>query len=702
MTAEPNDGEHDDAEPGAEVVPLHPAAPQDADPDLLPAVPADAGTELGNAPARAIYADITSSEGERRQIIPARLRRENVRATAASQAGLFWHRVRYHALRSPLYLVAVLVWAVVGAVRLAGRQVGWWWTLESHELRSKAVASGDSREYLRLHKEAKDDRKTRGIVLALEVAALAIGAGVLARFGPLWSKALAVAVAVLLLARAGRPEGHRIISQAIVPPQYEPPTHEIISRALGSLNIQQINAVLKPDKEGRVTGIRFITDPYQTGPGWACQLDLPHGVSVSTILARREDFASGLRRPLSATWPEGVPQEHPGRMDLWIGFHDISKAKPTPGPLAKARSTDLFGSLPFGTSPRGKLISVPMFEMNWIIGAAPGQGKTAAVRQLACGAALDVLCDIWIAELSGKGDLEPLAKVCHRYCSGMDDESIAYAAESARLLRVEVERRQAAFRKLKGTGAMPDGKVTRELAARFRELRPLLAVFDEVQNLLTDKQHGEQAADDLAFVIRVGRAYGIIAALSTQRPDAKIIPTSITGIVIGRFCMMVPDQPANDVVLGTSSYRRGYDATVFRPKLDAGLGWLKGSEEGTPQVCRTFYIDLPTSERIAERARDMRDRAGVLSGYALDEQDTTQARDVLADVLAVFDDAPGMHWDEIADRLADRWPDRWADVTGDAVSAQLRSKGVPSVMVSTAGVKARGCRRVAVERESAP
>src|ERR1022692_1265872 len=125
MTAEPNDGEHDDAEPGAEVVPLHPAAPQDADPDLLPAVPADAGTELGNAPARAIYADITSSEGERRQIIPARLRRENVRATAASQAGLFWHRVRYQALRSPLYLVAVLVWAVVGAVRLAGRQARW-------------------------------------------------------------------------------------------------------------------------------------------------------------------------------------------------------------------------------------------------------------------------------------------------------------------------------------------------------------------------------------------------------------------------------------------------------------------------------------------------------------------------------------------------------------------------------------------------
>ena len=79
-----------------------------------------------------------------------------------------------------------------------------------------------------------------------------------------------------------------------------------------------------------------------------------------------------------------------------------------------------------------------------------------------------------------------------------------------------------------------------------------MAIFDEVQNVLTDKQHGEQAAEDLAYVIRVGRAYGIIAVLSTQRPDAKIIPTAITGLIMSRFCLMVPDQPANDLVLGTS------------------------------------------------------------------------------------------------------------------------------------------------------
>ena len=42
-------------------------------------------------------------------------------------------------------------------------------------------------------------------------------------------------------------------------------------------------------------------------------------------------------------------------------------------------------------------------------------------------------------ELKGSGDLDPLEKVCHRFCSGIDDESIAYAAESLRLLRAEIE-----------------------------------------------------------------------------------------------------------------------------------------------------------------------------------------------------------------------------------------------------------------------
>jgi DNA segregation ATPase FtsK/SpoIIIE, S-DNA-T family len=692
--------EAEDGDRNAEVVPLHPEQERSAPgaPEMLAAVP---GREIelaaGRSPAVPVYADITRAPGDRLPVIPEHWRgRANIRATLTLYGAQSWHRAKYHSIRSPWYLLLAAWCIVAGVLRVAALQIGWWWHVESHGLRSAAAAAGDSREWMRLHKEAREVRKVRGIILALELAALAIGAGVLVKLGPWWSRYAALAAAVVAFMLAGRPADRRIISAAIIPPDYSPPTHAIITDALGSLGIPEINKALKPPVPGGVApGIRYVSDVMKDGPGWTCHLDLPRGVTATQILARREELASGLRRPLSATWPAAVPAEHAGRLELWVGFHDISKAKPARWPLARAGTADVFDSLPFGTDPRGRPAGAPMFECNWLIGAAPGQGKSAAVRVLALGCALDVTADLWTHELAGKGDQEALARVSHRYVSGLDDDSIAYAAESARLLRAELERRSKRFGKVPGD-QKPDKKLTRELAVRYRELRPLVAIFDEAQNMFMHPEHGKQAADDLAHVIRLGRALGIIVILATQRPDATSLPTSISGIVTARFCLKVPDQPANDMILGTSSYKAGYNAAIFRLKTDAGLGWLKS--EGEPQIVRTYYLDGPAAEKIAERARVMRDRAGVLTGYALGEGEDLEARDVLADVAAVFGDAIGLHWSEAADRLAERWPDRWADISAETLSAQLRALGVPSVDVKRSGVTLKGCRKVGVDR----
>ena len=178
----------------------------------------------------------------------------------------------------------------------------------------------------------------------------------------------------------------------------------------------------------------------------------------------------------------------------------------------------------------------------------------------------------------------------------------------------------------------PDGKVTRELAKQYRRLRPLVCIIDECQNLFADPDHGKQAADDAAYVIRLGRAYGIILILSTQRPNREMLPTDISGNVTSRFCLKVPSHVENDLILGTSAHANGYKSTVFRAKTDAGLGWLKGDAE--PQIVKTYYLDEPAARRIAARARAMREQAGVLSGYALaeDGDDDGEVRDVRADL----------------------------------------------------------------------
>jgi S-DNA-T family DNA segregation ATPase FtsK/SpoIIIE len=668
----PADGEPEE-EHGAEVVPIRPN---------LPAVPAD--------PAPAVYADITGTPGDRRDIIPVPLQLANLRGTVATFAGLQWHRARYHGLRSVFYVLAAAVFAVIGAGRIAVQQIHWWWVLEQHELRSEAVAAGDAQEWRRLHKVAQDTRKVRGWLLAGEVVVIGFVIGLLVYYTSWRGPAALAVLAVPWLAHYGSPS-RRLIAPAIVPPSYEKPTQSLIIDALGSLGIPNINKAIKDGP-----GIRFISDPYQDGPGWGCQLDLPQGVTAGHIIAKRPEFASGLRRPLSATWPEGVPHEHEGRLMLWIGFHDISKAKPAKYPLLKTGTADIFAGVPFGTDPRGRPVTAPLFEVNWLIGAAPGQGKTAAVRSLTCGEALDPVIDLWIHELAGKGDLEPFAQISHRYCSGLDDEAVSYAAESARMLRAELERRSALFKKLPKE-ARPEGKLTRDLALRLRGLRPVSATFDEVQNMFLHPEFGADAAADLAHVIRLGRAYGIIVKLATQRPDKDSLPPAISGIVTARFCLKVPDYLSNDMILGTGAYKAGYNAAIFRAKTDAGLGWLKA--DGEPQIVRTYYLDLPATEKVAARARQLRERAGVLSGYALGlEEDQGAPRDVLADLLAVFGENPGMHWGVAADRLAGRWPDRWADLTGDTLSAQCRSLGVKSVDVSMGGQVVKGCRKVAVEQ----
>jgi S-DNA-T family DNA segregation ATPase FtsK/SpoIIIE len=352
---------------------------------------------------------------------------------------------------------------------------------------------------------------------------------------------------------------------------------------------------------------------------------------------------------------------------------------------------------PFGTSPRGKRADIALVEHNVLIGSMPGQGKTSAVRVLVSIAALDPTCELQLHELKGTGDLDSFEQVSHRFISGIDDDSIGYAAESLKRLRREVMDRADRLKKLDRV-MCPDKKVTRDIAnRRMLKLWPLVCVIDEAQNLFAHDKVGKQAADDAVFVIKIGRALGVVLVLATQRPDKESLPTGVSGNVSTRFCLKVAGQVENDMVLGTSAYKNGARATTFRPKVDAGLGYLKG-EENTAQVVRTYYLNAQDTERVAKRARALREAAHTLSGVALGQDDSTPQRDVLADAAEVLAGVTGLHWQALADRLAERFPERWAEATGDGVRAELAARGVPSVVVVQAGTRARGCRAGDVDK----
>ena len=665
--------------------------------EVVPLRAVDAQTEVRldeDKPPGPSYVDLTSGEGQRRPLVPEHWRTwENARRHVSLAAARHGHRAAYHSLRSPAYFFKALGFAIWGVIVTLKRLVAWWHIPGTGQLERKLAADGLVHDHLRLHKEGKETRKARGTILALCLFGLAAAVVAMIVFAPWWGWALAAVALFVLFALAGRPQGKTITTKAEIPAQVQPPTTDVITRALGSLGIAGINQAIA---KGEFSGKNFPSPVREDGPGWRFECDLPYGVTATQIIERREFFASGLRRPLGAVWPEVVAHEHAGRLECWVGRTDISKAKPAPWPWLRTGGGDVFGPLPFGTDPRGRRVDVAVIEHNWLLGSMPGQGKTSAVRVLVGAAALDPTVEMWLHELKGTGDLDPYECCSHRFISGIDDDSIGYAAESLAMLRREVMARTDRLKKL-DRALCPDKKTTRQVAnKRGLKLYPLMCAIDECQNLFGHPKFGKQAGEDAVFIIKIGRALGVFLVLATQRPDKESLPTGVSGNVSTRFCLKVAGQVENDMILGTSAYKNGARSTTFRPKIDAGLGYLKG-EENVPQVVRTYYLNTEATERVARRARAIREAAGTLSGVALGEDDQAERRDVLADVLAAFGLAPALHWTELAARLAERFPERWDGDSPDAVSAECRAKGVPSVVVTVSGDRGRGCRREAVE-----
>jgi S-DNA-T family DNA segregation ATPase FtsK/SpoIIIE len=589
--------------------------------------------------------------------------------------GHIWHTVWFHAFRSPLYVGRLTSRTPAGMSRALARVMRWTVDAEGEPLRQAEARRENSEVYLKLSRQR--DRRVRLRVGVTLISGLGmLGAALFLAFGasPL-TQAIAAALAIGWFGVLGAPADAPISSRAVVKTEVQKLTSDMVVKAMASIGIGQIASAVAKGQDG----IKFVAPITREGPGWRADIDLPLGVTVADIADRRARLASALRRPLGCVWPDPDPSEHEGRLVLWVGDRDLSKTGIVKWGLASAKRHDVFARIPFGIDPRGRAQFVPLIQHNVLVGSLPGQGKTASVRVLACGAALDPSVELWLHENKGTGDLDPLEGVSHRFVSGIDDESIKYAADSLKLLRAEVMRRAAAMKALP-RDLCPDKRITRQIAdKRSLRLWPLLAVFDECQNLFAHSEYGKQAGEDAEFVIKLGRALGVTLVLATQRPDKESLPTGISGNVSIRFCLRVAGQVENDMILGTSAYKNGVRATQFRPETDAGNGYLAGAT-ALPVVVRTAYLDDHATDAIAQRALALRKAVGTLSGHALGEEAQQAAGpsyDLLADIAAVVPVAEERVWNErIAARLTELRPEVYAGWKGETVTAAVKPLGI--------------------------
>jgi len=633
--------------------------------------------------------------GEWRPIIPPSMRtRADVAKVLRFQYKRARHHVLWHLVRAPWRLVLTVLWAAVGTARLSYALTGWWWVAEQTYLRHEAVAANEPREWLTLHKHARETRLVRGGAIAAGAGAAVLAGAVVTVHVP-WAWVPILVIAVPVLAWAGRPADKPIINSAVVPVALERLSKEVIIRALGVLGISELNKALARDLENAVV----LIDPIcRDGDGWLSRMDLPHGVTAAQVSEKREELASGLRRPIGCVWPETERKRHPGALSLYVGDADMTTAEQPAWPLAKRGAADIFQPQVLATDPRGRRVSVTLMYASVVIGAIPRMGKTFLLRLLLLICALDVRVEIHAYDLKGTGDLAPLRPIAHRYRAGDEEEDIKYLLADLRVLRKELRRRTRIIRDIadKDYERCPENKVTPELAADKRlGLHPVAIALDEAQRAFEHKQYGAEIEEIFTDLVKRGPALAIIAALATQRPDAKSIPPGVKANVVLRMCLKVMGWRENDMVLGDGMNSVGVSAVMFS-REDLGVFYLAG-EGVAPQIARSQYIDGPAAKLIAARARVMREHAGRLTGYAAGEDQDGEIRSFLDDVLTIFGDDEKLWSETIAARLAGSFPGVYADITTEAVASQLRSLKVTVKRVRETGKEPRwGCERSAV------
>lgn len=655
--------------------------------DLEPGEPVD-----GDDPPRTVHGTVTGwAVAERRPVLPAWTRnageRRQLVRLVASRTG---SALAYHAVRAPLYTLGYCWYSPRGAGRLVRRGHQLLFDADARPLRGHAVQRRDTEAYLKLVAAHRRHVRTRTPLAVLAAGGVvAVVAAVLV--GPVLLQLAVLAAAVVVCGRAGAPADRPIVLGATVTAGIAPKlTSDSVTQALRACGIAAMN--------GKAAAIDFPHPIRVDGPGWRADVDLPLGVTATDVMEKRPALASGLRRPVGCVWPEPDPDAHAGRLVLWVGMQDMAKAKPAPWPLRKSGAADIFGTIPFLTDQRGRPVGLPLIESNMLIGSLPGAGKTASLRCVLLGCALDTTTELHIWELKGSGDLESLQRIAHAYGSGVDDETIAACLAGLRWLLAEVARRAERLKVLRqrSRDLVPDSKVTRELAnRRGLGLHPIVFTVDEAQELFAHTEYGKEAGELATAIIKRGRALGVILILATQRPDKDSLPTGVSANVGTRFCLRVMGQMENDMVLGTSSYKNGIRATMFT-RSDRGIGYLVGATDA-PVVGRAYYLDAADADAVVARAHAARLAAGLLTGQAAGEVvDQGEVVDVLADVRTVFATIEVLHTEDLLERLAELRPQLYAGWGAEQLALAMRPHGIAPGQVKIDGVNRRGYRAEAV------
>lgn len=397
--------------------------------------------------------------------------------------------------------------------------------------------------------------------------------------------------------------------------------------------------------------------------GYQAVFSLPLGVTPDMIADKRAVLARNLHRAPLEVWPTAATRA--GYVDLWVADAGASALPTPPYPLLHAGEADVFEGVPIGVTQRGDVAMAPIVGANGVAGGQMGQGKSNLCRVVFLGCATDPLPELWVHVFAGNGDFDAYRPRLARYHRGSDEETVWAGLNSLRELYEETGRREA---RLAQIGAK---KLTRGIAVKHPDLRPIVALFSECHELFGSalplyegasktETVGRSAAEHAVKTIKRARKTGISLWFDTQSSRAAAIPPAIVELVGVNCCFAVKTWRSNDGFLGDGSFEAGIRATELRFNVDRGTCIAVGITAEVFELIKTYFIAVD-DDTGRDDAKPVIER--VMAGYeasgrpALPEAPAEQ-RDMLADLVAVLPGEEPVPVAEIPARLrhlAPRW-----------------------------------------------
>ncbi|MFJ5288595.1 FtsK/SpoIIIE domain-containing protein [Streptomyces sp. NPDC088348] len=487
--------------------------------------------------------------------------------------------------------------------------------------------------------------------------------------GVVWGPAVALAPWLMLLglwavgkARGAAPAWAMPAKQGST--QDVVPDEGAILDALRHLGVAPLNKAVKEGWQPR-----WVAPTGRLGNGWHSQLQLPLGVTVEMVNAKKAVLAHNLLRKPVEVWPT-EPHDQPGVLDLWVADQGSLSGKVPAWPLLAGGEADYFKSVPVGVSQRGEPVMGKLMAANYMIGGIMGSGKSSLVVGLLLGAILDRLVEVEVYVMAYNVDYDVMKPRLRTLVKGDEDEQIEAAVKALRNLRDEVTQRGKLLDEMGGD----EVRLTRAMAERDPRMRPKVVVFDECHELFMHKKYGAEAAELAVKVMKKARKVGITLIFVTVSPTADSIPKDVTRNTSHRVAFAVGDHVANDGLLGTGKHKAGITATTLNPAENIGTALTVGFTKNPFELVRSYYVrkDSKVDEisPVVKRAMELRDGITPAAGGPIDAP-----ADHLADIATVVGDLKRMRTDEVRARLAALNPSEYREWTAARLTEVLEAVG---------------------------